>query len=78
MRQEIESAASGLMVAYNIITKLKGIDFNFPEETMLGSLSKYIATENKDYQPMNANFGIVKGTEKKIRDKKERQPFPLR
>ena len=71
----VESAASGLMVAYNIITKLKGIDFKFPEETMLGSLSKYVATENKDYQPMNANFGIVKPAEKKIRDKKERYTF---
>ena len=71
----VESAASGLMVAYNIIAKLKGIDFKFPEETMLGSLSKYIATENKDYQPMNANFGIIKPLEGKIRDKKERYTF---
>ncbi len=71
----VESAASGLMVAYNIVTKLKGIDFSFPEETMLGSLSKYIATENKDYQPMNANFGIIKPSDKKIRDKKERYTF---
>lgn len=71
----VESAASGLMVAYNIVAKLKGIDFSFPEETMLGALSKYIATENKDYQPMNANFGIIKPSEKKIKDKKERYTF---
>lgn len=71
----VESAASGLMVALNIVSKLNGIDLTFPEETMLGSLSKYIATENTDYQPMNANFGIIKGAESKIRDKKERYSF---
>ena len=71
----VESAASGLMVAYNIISKLNGVNIEFPEETMLGALSKYIATENKDYQPMNANFGIIKGSDKKIRDKKERYVF---
>ena len=43
-----------------------------PEETMLGARSKYIATENKDYQPRNSNVGIIKGSDKKIRDKKER------
>ena len=39
---------------------------------MLGSLAKYVSTENKNYQPMNANFGILKPLEKKIRDKKEK------
>ena len=71
----VESAASGLMVAYNIIAKLKDSSIQFPEETMLGSLSKYISTENEDYQPMNANFGIIKQSDKKIRDKKERYNF---
>lgn len=71
----VESAASGLMVAYNILARLNGTKIDFPEETMLGALSKYIATENEDYQPMNANFGIIKGSEKKIRDKKERYSF---
>lgn len=39
---------------------------------MIGALSKYIATENKHFQPMNANFGILPELETKIRDKKER------
>ena len=39
---------------------------------MLGSLAKYISTENKNFQPMNANFGIIKPLEKKIKDKKEK------
>ena len=44
----------------------------FPKETMIGALSKYIATENKDFQPMNANFGILPELNIKIKDKKER------
>jgi len=71
----VESAASGLMVALNIIAKLKDSDICFAEETMLGALSRYISTENQDFQPMNANFGIIKGLDKKIKDKKERYNF---
>lgn len=68
----VESAASGMVVAYSILQKLKGNEFYFPENTMLGSLSKYVSTENKNYQPMNANFGILKPLGEKIKDKKEK------
>ena len=74
----VESAASGLMVAYNIIQTLrnkKDEQALFDEVTMLGALSKYISTENKDFAPMNANFGIVPKEENKIKDKKERYAF---
>jgi len=62
----VESAASGLMVAYSIMYG-KCI---FGNTTMLGSLAKYISTENKDFQPMNANFGIIEPLDVKIKDKK--------
>ena len=39
---------------------------------MIGCLAKYISTEHDNFQPMNANFGILPGLDKKIRDKKER------
>lgn len=68
----VESAASGLMVAYHILAKTKSKAINFPDETMLGALSSYIATPSKDFQPMNANFGIIKSMETEIKDKKER------
>jgi methylenetetrahydrofolate--tRNA-(uracil-5-)-methyltransferase len=68
----VESAASGMMVAYNIINRLNEKEIDFPETTMCGSLSKYISTENKNFQPMNANFGILKPLEKRIKDKKEK------
>ena len=68
----VESAASGMMVAYNILNKIKGTSAEFPDTTMLGSLANYISTENKHFQPMNANFGILKPLDVKIKDKKER------
>ena len=68
----VESAASGMMVAYNIIERFNGNRIAFPEDTMLGSLAKYVSTENINYQPMNANFGIIKPLDKKIRDKKQK------
>ena len=32
--------------------------------------NKYISTENRKFQPMNANFGILPELETKIKDKK--------
>lgn len=68
----VESAASGMMVAFSIISKLKNKECIFPNTTMLGSLSKYVSTYNENYQPMNANFGILKPLDEKIKDKKEK------
>ena len=44
----------------------------FPPETVIGALAKYISSENKNFQPMNANFGILPELDKKIKDKKQR------
>lgn len=57
----VESVASGLLVAINILRKLKGKDsLVLDNETVLGALSNYISTINPSFQPMNANFGILK------------------
>lgn len=68
----VESAASGLMVAYNIIEKIKGQSITFDDTTILGSLAKYISSPNINFQPMNANFGIIKPLNEKIKDKKQK------
>jgi len=44
----------------------------YSEETVIGALAKYISTENKKFQPMNANFGILPSLDNRIKDKKER------
>lgn len=72
----VESAMSGLMCAVYILRKLKGLsDILIPEKTVSGALAKYITTENKDFQPMNANFGILPPPDCIIRDKKERKRY---
>ena len=42
----------------------------FPKTTIIGALANYISTENKNFQPMNANFGILPEWPEKIKDKK--------
>ena len=69
----VESIASGLVAGINSAkdyTKQNRV--TFPKETVIGALSDYISTENKNFQPMNANFGILPALEEKIRDKQQR------
>ena len=70
----VESISSGLVAGMNAVNKLKMEEkITFSEYTVIGALAKYISTENKKFQPMNANFGILPQLEgKKIKDKKER------
>ena len=69
----VESAASGLLAAIHIADEiLKRPTHVFDERSICGALEKYISTSNKDFQPMNANFGILAPLPIRIRDKKER------
>lgn len=69
----VESISSGLMAGINAANEFYGKEeFILPIETMTGALSNYISTPNEKFQPMNANFGIVPGLEKRIKDKKEK------
>ena len=71
----MESAASGLLAARQILARLQGRELPPPPaSTMCGALLDYITTPNKDFQPMGANMGILPRTEEinTIRDKRER------
>ncbi len=69
----VESIASGLVAGINVAQNLEGKEpIRFSKETMIGTLSQYIATEQENFQPMNANFGILPELEEKVRDKKLR------
>ena len=68
----VESAGSGLLAAIYLERKLKGErEILISENTVLGALARYVATPNKDFEPMNANFGILPPLT--VRDKKERK-----
>ena len=62
-----------LQLGVNAVNKYLNKDkIVYDEKTMIGALSKYISTPKENFQPMNANFGIMPELEIKIKDKKER------
>lgn len=71
----VESISSGLVAALNAVEKFNGNTKKiiFDESNVIGALAKYISTEKSNFQPMNANFGILPELEgERIKDKKER------
>lgn len=70
----VESIASGLIAALNIYAEATGEEeIVFPATTICGQLQRHVSTDNENYQPMNANFGILPPAGEKIRDKKMRK-----
>jgi len=74
----VESISSGLVAGINAVKTFGNNNLEargkivFSEETVIGALANYISTPNKNFQPMNANFGILPELEEKIKDKKLR------
>lgn len=55
----LESAASGMVAAINMARYLNGEELiDFTRTTGLGALANYISTSNKNFVPMNVNYGI--------------------
>ena len=72
----LESSATGWLAGSNAARKALGLGPLLPPETtMLGGLVRYLATANPDnFQPMNANWGLVPTLAKqKGEGKKERR-----
>jgi len=70
----VESAASGLLAGLETAYSIAGKPpVNFTKETAIGALALYVSSECIiNFQPMNINFGIISSTDKKIRNKKEK------
>jgi methylenetetrahydrofolate--tRNA-(uracil-5-)-methyltransferase len=70
----VESAASGLLAGINAARLAKGEELLvLPPETVIGSMARYITTADpNNFQPMNANFGLVPELPKRIRNKREK------
>lgn len=70
----VESIASGLIAAVNLHRALNGASpCVLPPTTIVGQLQRHVSTPTQDYQPMNANFGILAPLEQPARDKKSRK-----
>ena len=71
----VESIASGYVAAVNAIAKMNDEEkIVFSEETIIGALASYISTPSKDFQPMNANFGIL-NCDRKIKNTVEKYQY---
>lgn len=69
----VESAASGIIAAIHLLRKMQGKTPIIPDNTtVFGALSAHISGANENFQPMNANYGILKPLERQVRDKRER------
>ena len=71
----VESAATGLLAALNLDLLVRGLGPDVPPPTtMLGGLMRYLREANPtNFQPMNANFGLVEPLGERIRSKPERR-----
>ena len=66
----VESAGSGLCAAVNLARKLRGEPpIAWDAETVLGALALHVSTPTDNFQPMNANYGILRPLAEHIRDK---------
>lgn len=71
----VESAGSGLLAGIYAAHELLGSPLPNPlsEKTMLGAMAAYVSDSRiQDFQPMNANFGLLPPPDRKIRGKKDR------
>lgn len=70
----LESASSGMVAGINMARLVLGKELiDFTSDTSIGALQNYIATPNKSFVPMNANFCLVNDFEgyTKKKDRKE-------
>ena len=68
----VESASSGILAGLNMAKMIHEKELFEPNaKTAIGALPLYITNEGiEKLQPMNANFGIIEGLEKRVKGKK--------
>ena len=66
----VESACSGLVAAINLALRLRGKPpVVWDAETVSGALCAHIAAQTENFQPMNANYAILRPLSETVRDK---------
>ncbi len=70
----VESAASGLLAGIHAWRRQMGKETIVPPSTTVcGALCRYISAPNSNFQPMNANYGVLAGGFEEVRDKRSRR-----
>ncbi len=69
----MESTASGLVAAVSLSKAMAGqAEPDFTGRTVLGALERHVRTPSANFQPMNANFGILDALPFRVKGKKNR------
>ena len=69
----MESTASGLTAALGLLCALEGRpEPDFTGKTVIGALARHVMTPTPNFQPMNANFGILDPLPFRVRGKRNR------
>ncbi|MBR6891075.1 MAG: methylenetetrahydrofolate--tRNA-(uracil(54)-C(5))-methyltransferase (FADH(2)-oxidizing) TrmFO [Clostridia bacterium] len=69
----MESTASGLVAAVGLSKALAGRpEPDFTGRTILGALARHVTTPTPNFQPMNANFGILDPLPLRVKGKRNR------
>lgn len=70
----VESTASGFACGLNMARSMLGLPLlEFSAQTAIGALSRHISCyEGKNFQPMNINFGLIDGLDRRVKGKRER------
>ncbi len=69
----VESASSGMVAGISLARQMLGLPrVDFTRLTAIGALAHHVAHATGDFQPMNANFGLIAPYERRIRNKQER------
>ncbi|HHZ11342.1 MAG TPA: methylenetetrahydrofolate--tRNA-(uracil(54)-C(5))-methyltransferase (FADH(2)-oxidizing) TrmFO [Acholeplasmataceae bacterium] len=75
----LESAASGLVAGLNMARYLEGKPLlDFTRKTAIGALANYISSPNKNFQPMNVNFGIFESLEGRLKKAERKRAYAER
>ena len=70
----VESIASGLIAGLSMARKLNCENpISLDSTTIIGALTRHITTQTDNYQPMNANFGILEPLPVLIKDKSQKK-----
>ena len=69
----MESTASGLIAAIGLACALQGkAEPDFTGSTVVGALARHVTTPTPNFQPMNANFGILDPLPFRVKGKRNR------
>ena len=75
----LESASSGMVAGINMARLIQGKELiDFTADTVIGSLSNYVASPNSNFVPMNANFCLVNEFLERVKKKDRKEMYAQR